>query len=158
MKIKLFSLVLMVTFFLLSCSNEKPSSDTASTEPTTDLSTPVLTIPDTTATTATQTMPVTGTTTLPAAPVTTAKGSSGKLNPAHGQPGHRCEIAVGAPLDGSPAPSATPAPKTASPITAKPVTPAATTTTAPGMNPAHGQPGHRCDIAVGAPLDSKPKQ
>ena len=21
-----------------------------------------------------------------------------------------------------------------------------------GMNPAHGQPGHRCDIAVGAPL------
>jgi hypothetical protein len=21
------------------------------------------------------------------------------------------------------------------------------------MNPAHGQPGHRCDIAVGAPLD-----
>ena len=24
--------------------------------------------------------------------------------------------------------------------------------TAPGMNPPHGQPGHRCDIAVGAPL------
>lgn len=21
------------------------------------------------------------------------------------------------------------------------------------LNPAHGQPGHRCDIAVGAPLD-----
>jgi len=28
--------------------------------------------------------------------------------------------------------------------------------TAPGMNPPHGQPGHRCDIAVGAALDSKP--
>ena len=27
---------------------------------------------------------------------------------------------------------------------------------APGMNPPHGQPGHRCDIAVGAPLDSPP--
>jgi len=27
---------------------------------------------------------------------------------------------------------------------------------APGMNPAHGQPGHRCDIAVGQPLNSKP--
>lgn len=27
---------------------------------------------------------------------------------------------------------------------------------AAGMNPAHGQPGHRCDIAVGAPLNSKP--
>ncbi len=31
-------------------------------------------------------------------------------------------------------------------------TPAADGTTAPGMNPPHGQPGHRCDIAVGAPL------
>lgn len=49
MKIKLLALVLMVTFSLLSCSNEKPSSDTASTEPATDLSTPVLTIPDTAA-------------------------------------------------------------------------------------------------------------
>ena len=27
-----------------------------------------------------------------------------------------------------------------------------------GLNPAHGQPGHRCDIQVGAPLDSKPTQ
>jgi len=26
----------------------------------------------------------------------------------------------------------------------------------PGMNPPHGEPGHRCDIAVGAPLNSKP--
>ena len=29
-------------------------------------------------------------------------------------------------------------------------------TIAPGMNPPHGQPNHRCDIAVGAPLDSPP--
>jgi hypothetical protein len=37
-------------------------------------------------------------------------------------------------------------------------TPATTTTAvAPGMNPAHGQPGHRCEIAVGAPLNSKPE-
>ncbi|MCS3867753.1 hypothetical protein J3D55_000669 [Chryseobacterium ginsenosidimutans] len=28
--------------------------------------------------------------------------------------------------------------------------------TAPGMNPPHGQPGHRCDIPVGQPLNSKP--
>ena len=36
-------------------------------------------------------------------------------------------------------------------------TPQATQTqTAPGMNPPHGQPNHRCDIAVGAPLDSPP--
>ena len=24
-----------------------------------------------------------------------------------------------------------------------------------GINPAHGQPGHRCDIAVGAPVSNK---
>ena len=30
------------------------------------------------------------------------------------------------------------------------------TETPPGMNPPHGQPGHRCEIPVGAPLNSKP--
>ena len=30
--------------------------------------------------------------------------------------------------------------------------------TASGMNPPHGQPGHRCEIAVGAPLSSAPSQ
>ena len=30
------------------------------------------------------------------------------------------------------------------------------TVTQPGMNPPHGQPNHRCDISVGAPLNSKP--
>lgn len=63
------------------------------------------------------------------------------LNPAHGQPGHRCDIAVGAPLNSAP--------------TIKVPT---DSVKAPGngLNPAHGQPGHRCEIAVGAPLDSKP--
>lgn len=91
--------------------------------------------------------------------------SSAGINPAHGQPGHRCDIAVGAPLDSKPVQASiqqpatvstpsTPAPKAALPYT--PVTTQAATPTAKGMNPAHGQPGHRCDIAVGAPLDSKP--
>lgn len=94
------------------------------------------------------------------AAVTTAKGT----NPPHGQPGHRCDVAVGAPLDSKPAPSVTLPATTAQPqaaaITPTPAavtTPApATTTVAKGTNPPHGQPGHRCDIAVGAPLDSKP--
>lgn len=83
------------------------------------------------------------------------------LNPEHGQPGHRCDIAVGAPLNSKPTTPASTA--TINPSTpAQPsiiTTPAATTgskTTAKGLNPEHGQPGHRCDIAVGAPLDSKP--
>jgi hypothetical protein len=91
-----------------------------------------------------------------AAPVTTAPG----MNPPHGQPGHRCEIAVGAPLNSQPvkpSPGAqtqpTAAPTSFSPPAARqqPAT-AAPVATAPGMNPPHGQPGHRCEVAVGAPL------
>lgn len=76
------------------------------------------------------------------------------MNPPHGQPNHRCDIAVGAPLSSPPGKTAAKAAKaTASPaiVQAQP-----TVKTAPGMNPPHGQPGHRCDIAVGAPLSSAP--
>jgi Domain of unknown function (DUF4402) len=79
------------------------------------------------------------------------------MNPPHGQPGHRCDISVGAPLNSKPAPPATvqPAVANAQPqVTMKEVP--NTTKTAPGMNPPHGEPNHRCDIAVGAPLNSKP--
>lgn len=113
---------------------------------------------------------------------TTAIGKG--MNPKHGQPGHRCDIAVGAPLDSKSTVSTIPKkdpntnntqnnselvkypviPNTSpqniqvqSP--AKPnITTSSNATTAAGMNPKHGQPGHRCDIAVGAPLNSKPKQ
>ena len=125
----------------------------------------------------------------------TANSAEGvKLNPAHGEPGHRCEIPVGAPLDGSATPTPAPAQPTASTQggnhflnnggqTAAPVSDnsnpyvlssdnkktelkdlpqgmqpgqQAPQVTAPGMqgkpNPAHGQPGHRCDVQVGQPL------
>ncbi len=100
--------------------------------------------------------PVTVNPTNTTAPTTTATG----LNPEHGKPGHRCDIAVGQPLNSKPAqPTTTPVQKpnatTNNPVSITPTT-ASTTKTAPGMNPAHGQPGHRCDIAVGAPLSSKP--
>ncbi|HRQ31261.1 MAG TPA: hypothetical protein PLU49_14360 [Saprospiraceae bacterium] len=77
---------------------------------------------------------------------TTAPG----MNPPHGQPGHKCEIPVGSPLDGSGSVSAKP--KTA------PLNNMATTPPTEGAdegvmkNPPHGQPGHRCDIPVGSPL------
>ncbi|MFM2139710.1 MAG: hypothetical protein RJA57_2017 [Bacteroidota bacterium] len=92
--------------------------------------------------------------------INTPQPTNSKLNPAHGEPGHRCDIAVGAPLDSKPAPAATvpvAAPATTSPPPAPAPAPSITTT-APGMNPAHGQPGHRCDIAVGAPLNSSPQK
>ncbi len=103
---------------------------------------------------ATTAPPANNSTTQPTAPATSQAG----LNPAHGQPGHRCDIQVGAPLNSAPAQggSATPPPAVVNPAPA-PVMPASSGSQA-GMNPAHGQPGHRCDIAVGAPLNSKPTQ
>ena len=56
--------------------------------------------------------------------------TSSGVNPPHGQPGHRCDIAVGAPLGGN----------------------GIIDNTTANLNPPHGQAGHRCDIAVGAPL------
>ena len=95
----------------------------------------------------------------------------GMMNPAHGQPGHRCDIPVGQPLNGQPA-----QPQQASAqninvnsgqtviIDPNSVSPGKIVVdqngkqvkTAPGMNPPHGEPGHRCDIPVGQPLNSKP--
>ena len=101
---------------------------------------------------------------VPAVPTVT---SAAGLNPEHGKPGHRCDIAVGAPLDSKPAAvtstPASPVNITPNATLPKPVTvtqtPAANPTTpvitGAGLNPEHGKPGHRCDIAVGAPL---PKQ
>ena len=89
--------------------------------------------------------------------------TSGKLNPAHGQPGHRCDIADGAPLDGSPAPkinlqTPTLSTQTTTPTQPVTITPSLNNSGKPAdknlkLNPAHGQPGHKCEIAVGAPLD-----
>lgn len=92
------------------------------------------------------------------------------INPPHGEPGHRCDIPVGQPLNSAPAStnssqnvnvtgnqtiqidpnSLSPGKFTADAKTGK------TVKTAPGMNPPHGEPGHRCDIPVGQPLNSKP--
>jgi hypothetical protein len=77
------------------------------------------------------------------------------LNPAHGQPGHRCDIAVGAPLN-----SLSTKKMSNQPLKTRGAAPAvlqsnsASIVTPPGMNPPHGQAGHRCDIAVGTPLNT----
>ena len=82
------------------------------------------------------------------------------MNPPHGQAGHRCDIAVGAPLN-SPPNKSIPNPTTTSSGSNSPAivkTNTAAVVTKPGMNPPHGQAGHRCDIAVGAPLNSPPSK
>lgn len=86
-----------------------------------------------------------------AVPVPVAKG----MNPQHGQPGHRCDIAVGAPLN-SPVASTAKSPSQNAPASTYTVNSAAPSAevipTAEGMNPPHGQKNNSCDIAVGAPL------
>lgn len=86
-----------------------------------------------------------------------------KINPPHGEPGHRCEIPVVAPLDGSSqVQNQQPAVTVSQPVEQQiNVTPQSTQPVAPEQtqagfsgkpNPPHGEPGHRCDIAVGAIL------
>ncbi len=95
------------------------------------------------------------------------------LNPPHGQPGHRCDIAVGAPLPNDSNVIAQ-ASSQARPVGQGEAMPAVSDGTqvqyvqvaqsqptyvgkkGEKLNPPHGQPGHRCDIPVGAPLSSKP--
>lgn len=155
MKKKYIGSLILSSVFLVACGNEK--KEAVKTEPVT----------------ATETnSPVTDSTALkpPAQSVIVPSGFPVQgatapvaqtpvgMNPPHGEPGHRCDIAVGAPLNSPPsATGAVPVqnqPSTS--ITTPPVSsnslPGAGTATAPGMNPPHGQPGHDCTIAVGAPL------
>lgn len=73
-----------------------------------------------------------------------------KVNPQHGLPGHRCDLPVGAPLDGS-QPAATQ-------TTTTPAQPVSTSVSPilvdqkPDKNPPHGEPYHDCTIPVGADL------
>lgn len=70
-----------------------------------------------------------------------------KVNPAHGLPGHRCDLPVGAPLDGT---NATTTTKTTQPQSTT-VSPIRVDQT-PDINPPHGEPHHDCTIPVGAKL------
>lgn len=73
-----------------------------------------------------------------------------KVNPAHGLPGHRCDLPVGAPLTASAGSTPNPTPTSQLPSTS--VSPVRVDQT-PQVNPAHGEPGHDCSIPVGAPLN-----
>ena len=161
-------------FFACNSSSEKNESVTA------DEQVPVQTVVDSTSIQAPAdaapgaTVPMTMT--PPTSPQTTPQGNSTAtgMNPAHGEPGHRCDIAVGAPLNSPPgntqapanAPTIMTAPDAANPppspgpaVNNMPpsapvnVNPAGSqAATAAGMNPPHGQPGHDCSIPVGSPL------
>jgi len=157
----ILSLVFVASIFLTSCKKELEPQDSSETPLTEAAATPAdpanpvqVAQPQVQATPA----PAPVQTGQPVQQAPVAKTAPG-MNPPHGQPNHRCDIAVGAPLN-SPkgqTPPAPPAPKPATTVQkVNTPQPAATVTpTAPGMNPPHGQPGHRCEIAVGAPLPTE---
>lgn len=82
--------------------------------------------------------------TLAPKPLESKTTQSVALNPKHGEPGHRCDIAVGAPLNSPVQPSQQTVPQLTQPGSIGTVK----------INPPHGQPGHDCAIPVGAPLKS----
>ena len=153
MKIYSLLVIAVCSIVFISCGNNS-SVDNATTTPTTN--TPA----GTTQAVATQQNPaasgssVTPPPSLAPGQLTQSASASGVvLNPAHGQPGHDCSIAVGQPLKSTTT--------NTSPIVNTQPTQAAQTTTAPAskpvagqprLNPAHGQPGHDCSIGVGMPL------
>jgi hypothetical protein len=150
----------IIAFVLISCKNEAenqtpkvivPFTQVANTQANQTVTAPQPSIlyqqNGVNKNTATQTQQQTQTV---AAPVKVAKG----MNPSHGQPGHRCDIPVGAPLN-SPVAASSTTPQVVSNSSQTVTTTTMTTAKTPkGMNPPHGQSGHRCDIPVGSPLDS----
>ena len=133
---KCFSIALLVLLFS-SCQN---SGIRQTAEP----------VPSAPATISTPTTPVPGASQPAIITTTTATNSAltAALNPAHGAPGHRCDIPVGAPLNSAPATSTAPAPVQMQPPTL-PQQPIHGNTR---LKPAHGQPGHDCSVPVGQPL------
>lgn len=155
MKPNLFlnSIILMMAF--VACNNSNTSKQDAQIEYPQANQPSNLSLTSATTSDTIQNPTGTNTISLPAAPIKSTAG----LNPAHGQPGHRCDISVGAPLDSKPIQGANitqAATNTPPPLPINVNTQPTVQKVAAGMNPSHGQPGHRCDIAVGAPLNSKP--
>ncbi len=85
-----------------------------------------------------------------AAAKTAGGGDDIKVNPAHGLPGHRCDLPVGAPLNGT---ASTPQTNTSQQVQSSTVSPIRVDQT-PKVNPPHGEPGHDCAKPVGAKLDN----
>ena len=158
----LFSFILAVAFVTVSCKNELEPQESMTESDAIVVANDNVASPDAlNVNTDMQSPPVQMSQPVQPQPQqpTSQKVAPG-MNPAHGQPGHRCEIPVGAPLNSAPAAGTKPAPTLSSgpiqnnPAVATPsiLNPASSSTVKAGMNPEHGQPGHRCDIAVGQPL------
>jgi len=153
----ILSLVFVASIFLTSCKKELEPQDSSET-PATEASAVAPPAPGT--------QPLAPPAPTAPAPMQTVQApnpantkTAPGMNPPHGQPNHRCDIAVGAPLNSPkgqmPAVQPTQKPSTLEKVTPQSAQPQPVVQTAPGMNPPHGQPGHKCEIAVGAPLPTE---
>lgn len=79
---------------------------------------------------------------------TTGDDATAEVNPEHGQPGHRCDIPVGAPLNQESSQEASQT-SGSNQMTDSPVR---LRNSQPEKNPPHGEPGHDCSVPVGADL------
>ena len=146
--LRFIPIIFTISLLLFSCSEKPSKNETSEEKEKSEIQPQDKTTDKGTESGTTLTLP--STPTSPKATQVTPPG----MNPPHGQPGHDCKIAVGAPLNSAPKVTG------GSPINQNPpkppgqsAIPKATQVTPPGMNPPHGQPGHDCKIAVGAPLD-----
>ncbi len=164
-----FALIAALAFFtIMACSPAKKDSQQTPAVPGQQQSQENNTENTESATVVTEEAEVTDTTdgateTTEEQQATEENNSQVTINPPHGEPGHRCDIPVGQPLN------AAPAQNTESTSTNNPTAPTlenarrlngsqpnqtTSTSSANGerINPPHGQPGHRCDVPVGSPL------
>lgn len=158
MKKTLWVISAFVIIILTACNNNRPDIDTSLIN-TTSIGNTSPVVNDTTNLPGSMVMPnpavtLTGASIPTATPV--AVTNAARLNPPHGQPGHDCAIAVGAPLNGKPTNGGNPGITTtppASSVISSPINAAIPGNAFSGrLNPPHGQPGHDCAIAVGQPL------
>lgn len=146
----IFSLFLFVSLTLISCKKELEPQESSSSVA------PVAPAAETTSPAAINTMPSSmqqnSTGANPAVPAKTISATIAEgMNPPHGQPNHRCDISVGAPLNAPPGkitpPKSVPASVTEAPKTTYTTSEApavlndAPTTTTQGMNPPQVQEG-----------------
>jgi hypothetical protein len=88
-------------------------------------------------------------------PTNIQAGQKPTHNPAHGQPFHDCALPVGAPLTANAGEIQQAAPTIAEPVAEPKIEikqQAAPVNNNVKLNPAHGEPGHKCELPVGAPL------
>lgn len=152
---KIFATAIFLTSaFLVSCNSEdKAITETTTTSDSTLTATPLDTISTPVLTDTTASQPTTNSiqSAAPAMLPAPKASAAGALNPAHGQPGHRCDIAVGAPLNSAPAAAPVSGVAPSGPTLNRPTIGARANGTA-RLNPPHGQLGHDCGTEVGKPL------